>query len=106
MPSIPLAIPDDLALFIRPDTTAHLTYFFNPQTQANEYLVVVFSTNGFGGKGEQLAHLRLSKELFDKLAEQYPLAEKHFLMRSLDFSVQAAQQMLSAHWPPESSDLD
>jgi hypothetical protein len=98
MPSIPLKSPDGLGAYIGPDTTAHLTVFFNTPAKANEYLVVVFGTNTFGGVGE-LAHLQMPEEVFAALVEQYPLTTEKGLTRSQDFSVQAAQQMLRAHWP-------
>lgn len=101
MPSVPLKRPTDLAAYTGPTTTAHLTIFYNTPARANEYLVVVFGTNTFGSQGE-LAHLPMPEAVFNHLAEQYPVAKKSNLLRSQDFSVDAALQMLQQHWPPES----
>jgi hypothetical protein len=67
-------------------------------------LLVVFGTNSFGGIGE-LAHIKMSEEVFNALAAQYPVTKRANLMRSEDIAVSEALRLLTAHWPPEPEEV-
>lgn len=100
MPSIPLKTPADLSSYSNPDNQAHLTIFFNTPTRSNEYLLVVFGTNSFGGIGE-LAHLQMPEEVFQKVAQHYPVTKRANLDRSENITVAQAQSTLIMYWPIE-----
>jgi hypothetical protein len=100
MPSIPLKKPADLASYTNPDNQAHLTVFLNTPTRSNEHLLVVFGTNSFGGIGE-LANLQMPEEVFQKVAEHYPVTKRANLNRSDDIAVTEAQSLLTLYWPAE-----
>jgi hypothetical protein len=98
MPSVPLKHPADLASQAQTNK-AHLTVFFNTQSRTNEYILAVFGTNPFGAEGE-VAHLRLSEEVFNQLAASYPVTTAVGLTRSENFPVPIAHELLLAAWPP------